>query len=343
MKAQRRQELKTNELAETLRQAREFLEKYGTYVAGAVVVVVVILGALLWHRNSQLAEHRRQWEDYYNLERDAVQFVVASLQGTEVAGANDLEGLVSRYKARVSAVSDPRVRLLLLEGLGDFCWAYAVNALGEGSDAATKARALEEATGAFEQITRDFSDDEWSVGKAMMALAVIAEEQGDFDRAQELYRRITSVPASEGTSLAELAEEALVRVDDLREPIVFAPAPPVPEKIQGPAVFGPQLEPQVTVQGAEATTIPVVRRLGEDEEGPSSPAETAEEETAAGGSSDEEGGVEGAAVSPSTPGESPATWSETSDAGVASEEAQASEGADESEAADEEQPGTRSE
>lgn len=331
MKAQRRQELRANELVETLRQAREFLEKYGTYVAVVVVVVVVILGAFLWHRNSELTEHRRQWEDYYNLERDAVQFVVASLQGTESAGSDDFESLASRYKARASAASDPRVRLLLLEGLGDFCWAYAVNALDEGSDAELKARALEEANSAFEQITREFADDEWSIGKALMAQAVIAEEQGDFDRAEEFYRRILSAPESEGTSLGELAEEALVRVDDLREPIVFAPAPPPPEEPQEPAVFGPQLEPQVTAQEVEATTAPVIGRLSEDEEGPSSPAEPFMEGPAAGGSTDEQYEAEEDLASPSAPGEAvPA-------------EAGAAEDADDPEAVEEGPSGTTSE
>jgi hypothetical protein len=331
MKAQRRQELRANELVETLRQAREFLEKYGTYVAGVVVVVVVVAGAFLWHRNSELAEHRRQWEDYYNLERDAVQFVVASIQGTEVAGSDDLESLVSRYKARASAASDPRVRLLLLEGLGDFCWAYCVNALDEGSDAAVRARALKEANSAFEQITREFADDEWSVGKALMAQAVIAEEQGDFDRAEELYRRILSDLESEATSLGELAEEALVRVDDLREPIVFAPAPPPPEEPQEPAVFGPQLEPEVATQEVQAKAAPVIRRLGEDEEGPSSPAEPSMEGPAAGGSTDEQEGAEEEAISPSAPGEAvPA-------------KATAAEDADEPEAVEEGPSGTTSE
>jgi len=331
MKAQRRQELRANELVETLRQAREFLEKYATYVAGAVIVVVVILGVLLWHRSSELAEHRRQWEDYYNLERDAVQLVVASLRGTELAESDDLDSLVARYKARASAASDPRVRLLLLEGLGDFCWAYAVNVVDEGSDAAEKARALEEANSAFEQIAREYADDEWAVGKALMAQAVIAEEQGDFDRAEELYRRIISDPEFEASSLGELAEEALARVDELREPIVFAPPPPPPEQPEEPVAFGPQPEPEIAAREATGATAPVIKPLGEDEEGPSSPAEPFLEEPAAEGSGDEPDYAEEGAGSPPAPAE------------AAPAEDTAAEDAEASEPAGQEQPGNTSE
>jgi hypothetical protein len=346
MKAQRRQELKTNELAETLRQVREFLEKYGTYVAAGVLVVAAILVAFLWHRSSHLAEHRRQWEDYYNLERDAVQLVMASLQGTAPAGTDAFDGLVSRYKARASSASDPRVRLLLLEGLGDFCWAYAVNGLGKEPDAAAKTRALDEGANAYEQITREFPDDEWSVGKALMALGVIDEERHDFDQAEERYRRVITDPASEGTSLNDLAQEALGRLNELRQPVVFAPPPPppAPEKPQAPAVPGLQPEPAVTTRAAAPETAPVAAQEWPDEEGPSSPAEPLEEGTGAARGSDEGGGAEEPVVSPSAPSEAASRPAdETSSSGATPAKPPDSTGADESGTTEKGQPGTRSE
>ena len=235
MKAQRRQELKTNELVETLRQAREFLEKYGTYVAGGVIVAAVILVAGLWYRNSLMAKHRHQWEDYYTLEQASTQFLVERMQDPQAVGGEGFEALVARHKTLVSSASEPLVRLRGLEALGDFCWQYALRGSGSGPGPESGASALEESAAAYEQIVGGFPEDAWAGGNALMALAVIAEERGDFDQAREIYGRIEADPAYVETTLADLAKEALEQVDELREPIVFAPPEPAAEEASAPA------------------------------------------------------------------------------------------------------------
>ena len=281
MKAQRRQELKTNELAETLRQAKEFLERYATYVTGGAIVVAVILIGSLWYRSSLTAGHRRQWEDYYSLEQASVQLVFGQVGAPQAPGGEDFDTLVARHKTLVSSVNDPLVRLRTLEALGDFCWMYALRGPGGiGSGSETSARALEECAAAYEQIKRDFPDDAWAAGNAMMALAVIAEERGDFDRAKEIYGQIESDQSYAETTLVDYAKEALARVDELREPIVFAPAapPPAAAGAAGPtpapaatASPPPESEP-VEVPSAAAPTAPEGGRPASSEGTSPSPA-----------------------------------------------------------------------
>ena len=235
MKTRRRQELKTNELVETLRQAREFLEKHGTYVVGGVIVAAVILVASLWYRNSLVAKHRHQWEDYYALEQASTQFLVGRMQDPQAVGGEGFEVLVARHKTLVSSAGEPLVRLRGLEALGEFCWQYALRGSGAGPGPESGAKALEESAAAYEQIVSGFPNDAWARGNALMALAVIAEERGDFDQAREIYGRIEGDPAYAETTLADLAEEALEQVDELREPIVFAPPEPAAEEVPEPA------------------------------------------------------------------------------------------------------------
>ena len=222
MKAKRRQELKTNELAQTLTQAREFMEKYGNYVIGGVVVVAVILSASVWYRRSLTDAHRRQWADYYALRQADAQFI------TTPEGAN-FEALLTRHKDLASSTSDSAVRLRTLEGLGTFCWSYAVLS-DPAPDAEEGSRALDEATNTYELIVRDFSDDEQAAGNALLALAAIAEERGEFDQAATYYGRIDAEEKFADSVFFALARDRLNSMDALRETIVFAPAPPPPEE-----------------------------------------------------------------------------------------------------------------
>lgn len=222
MKAKRRQELKTNELAQTLTQAREFMGKYGNYVIGGVVVVAVILSASVWYRRSLSDAHRRQWADYYALRQADAQFI------TTPEGTN-FEALLTRHKDLASSTSNSAVRLRTLEGLGTLCWSYAVLS-DPAPDAEEGSRALDEATSSYESIVRDFSDDEQAAGNALLALAAIAEERGEFDQAVTYYGRIDVEAKFADSVFVALARDRLSSMDALRETIVFAPAPPPPEE-----------------------------------------------------------------------------------------------------------------
>ena len=52
MKQERKQELHTNELAQTLLEIREFLSRYGNYVIGAVVVLAILVGLFFYIRRA---------------------------------------------------------------------------------------------------------------------------------------------------------------------------------------------------------------------------------------------------------------------------------------------------
>lgn len=244
MKAKRRQELKTNELAQTLKQIREFLDKYGTYVVGGAVIAVAIIAGSLWYNKSLTDTHRREWADYYSLQQAAIGFFTNEESG-------NFESLLTRHKNLASSVHDRQVRLRVLETLGEFGWLYAVQSDG-AEDATLVAAALTDAAGAYERIVREYPGHQPSAGNALLALAAIAEERGEFDQAAEYYGRFEGDPSYAGTLLLASAQDRLARLDDLRKPIEFAPAPPPPEPepIPAPLSITPVDAPDTAVETA---------------------------------------------------------------------------------------------
>jgi tetratricopeptide (TPR) repeat protein len=229
MKAQRRQELKTNDLAQTLADIKEFLEKYGTYVGGGAIIVVVVLVASMWWRNSLRSEQRRQWEDLYGLQEASVKLLWGQPgEGQPGAAGPDFDTLVARHRTLIASATNPQVKMRALSALGDLSWRYARLGAGAGPGTELRNRALEESASAYRQLAEDYANDSRARGNALLSLAVIAEERGNFDRAEEIYNQLKSDPAFAGTVFAESASEALDRLEDLREEIVFAPAPPPP-------------------------------------------------------------------------------------------------------------------
>ena len=57
MKAERRQELKTNDLAQMIEDARQFFRNWGSYLVGGVAVIVLVVAFALAPR---LADNRRR-------------------------------------------------------------------------------------------------------------------------------------------------------------------------------------------------------------------------------------------------------------------------------------------
>ena len=77
MKAARRHELKENELVRLFGEVREFLQKYGTYVAGGVLIIVVVLaGGAMWRRSHE-SKVMRAWDRHFALrDNDLVDRVI---------------------------------------------------------------------------------------------------------------------------------------------------------------------------------------------------------------------------------------------------------------------------
>ena len=61
MKAQRRHELRENDLVHYLRQGRDYLKEHGSKLAVALVVVIVVVSASLWVVRSRTQAVNQAW------------------------------------------------------------------------------------------------------------------------------------------------------------------------------------------------------------------------------------------------------------------------------------------
>ncbi len=258
MKAQRRHELQQNELARMLMESREFFNKYGAYVAGGLLVVVVILvGGAIW-RNSYQNRQLEAWNRFAEMRRES---------GTLLTGTSpaDPMNLINRLR-NLGSSDQPALRLEALHLAGNVAWQYAVG-FDRARDAAEKTALLDTSAEIYEQITREHPKNVSAVGRAQLALATIREEQGRFDDAKKIYDALLADARFADSYVRTRAADSLERLPRISQPIVFAPPPPPPPPVETPltptaptaepdAAAVPQPDPDATAPAGAPTAAP---------------------------------------------------------------------------------------
>ena len=104
MKAARRHELKENELIKLLGDVREFLQKYGTYVAGGVLIIVVVLAGGAMYRRSHQSKVMRAWDRHFALREEA--------RGLSLGQEGDAQDALARMQSLAGSTEDSSLRSL---------------------------------------------------------------------------------------------------------------------------------------------------------------------------------------------------------------------------------------
>jgi hypothetical protein len=99
MKATRRQELKTNELAESLTQVRDFIQEYGTWLIAGLLALTVIIGGSSWYKQNQ---------------QEKVFGVWAEMDEMAPTTREEFRSSIDRLKAIGSEVNDPELEIQTL-------------------------------------------------------------------------------------------------------------------------------------------------------------------------------------------------------------------------------------
>ncbi len=210
MKPKRRKELRTNELARMLEDAREFLRKYGNYVFGAVVVVVLVGGLGVYWRHARGAAVREGWRQ--------CQAAFGSQQPSPDAPLAQLRSISQEYK-------DPALVTQALLSLGQLCWRMAMAGPARRSPAKAH-ELLREAEGAYRRIIDEFADREYAVATAYLSLGAIAETHRRFNEARAYYQAVRDSASLGATPFKHRAEQKLARLDEQADTVIFAPARP---------------------------------------------------------------------------------------------------------------------
>lgn len=158
MKTARRQELKTNDLAQSLEDFREFLRNHGSYVVGAVVVVALVVLAYVYNtRSTQQAT------------RDATQQMRSLPFDTD-------DNVRDSVKKLADLAADTKDDALVLESLRRRAQ-ISMSRAHAAEDGTPSAEFLDLAMDAYQQILDRFGSNPVDFGMALFGLATIEEDR----------------------------------------------------------------------------------------------------------------------------------------------------------------------
>lgn len=216
MKAKRRHELKTNELAQSIQDLRFYLQRRGGLVLGvSVAAILVLIVGTVWRRSAAQARSDA-WQSYYN---------ISSQQGgTE---------RVSSALTLADNTADPTLARLALQLAAQIAWAEA-HPTGESFDTDK----LKQAEQAYERLLATYPDKVYTVGTAHRGLAAIAEEWADQAtgtsdreafkaRARKHYQAILDDNRLVNLPAGMVAEANISSLDARLVPLTLVDPPPI--------------------------------------------------------------------------------------------------------------------
>lgn len=237
MKAEERHKLHTNELAESLAELPQQIRAHGRSIITAVLALLIVGTAVLWWRHSKTAAATRRADTFQQLLQQAEQMQMLAMQlasqdpasGAQLYGQQyDPAGLAdSLGKLAADAAGTP---------LGAAALAYQAEVvrsellLAPSSDEQTAQATCQRAEALYQRVLADYPQHTPQVGMAQLGLGLLAEQTRQWDTARQIYDQIVAQADDKfaGTAWPQLARRRLAMLDDLAEPIHFAPTPEPP-------------------------------------------------------------------------------------------------------------------
>ena len=264
MDSQHRHELKTNELADWLAHAPEFLKKNASTIIGVILIVV---GLITWpmfsrmRQTSRIAKAAAITDSIQNLERDVYSIIQADdkdaaarqqATGALLVNANALLEQAEKTDnpdlaamARIKAAQALRTEL---------------HVRAEQIEPDELHRRIDQARDAYEKALTSAKTPTLK-GMAKLGLGLCAEELGQRDAAAAIYKEIIGAPEFAATAIPDQAQRRLDNLDENLETFAFAPAPPEQISPAG-AEIDPaslmELAPQPLTEGILAPDAPAL-------------------------------------------------------------------------------------
>lgn len=241
MKASRRQELKTNDLAAWLEDVRRSFSQWGGYVIGGVALVILVVAINAYMRSAR-AEARTS--AYMDLRR------ASTLMNESVVKTDDeLRSSLATIDELVATSTDDAFKIDALIAKASMAVGLARRGLGNLDKPEARddvRRYLDEARAAYTQLAGDFRDRSMYHGRAVYGLyqveALAFVLDGDPAHRENGARHLEQLrddSALNATPLQTVAIERLNALDDTFTLVQFekrpaAPLPPVPGPVQLP-------------------------------------------------------------------------------------------------------------
>lgn len=214
MKTTRRQELRTNELSQQIDQAGEYVKQNAAIFTLVLVIAAALVIGGFWYKNRQ-----------NTIEADAWGKLAAPVEN------EDAMTVIDRYQAVADEHISDAVTTTALLRVGDFALAEIANPTPASEDGSQPGSDVAELTAkaraAFQKVIASASDDLTAFGHALMAMGIIEENAGQFDKARQWYDRLAKEKRLANTPFKAEAEYRLAGLDSWSQEVVFPPPPPM--------------------------------------------------------------------------------------------------------------------
>lgn len=229
MKADRRHELKDNDLAAALGSTRDYLDRHGKQIGMAALAVLAVMAAVTFAMRSRAAAIEDVWRRRGELVFDDFE-----------KGKKSIETLESL----THELSDPA---FVMSGLVDL--GQRSIRLSQMSPAAPDNELNERARKAFEELRTRYPQNPLAIGSSLLGLASVAENDfvlsGDLkhkDTAKAFLNQVVQEARLNGMPFQATALDRLKTLDETFTKVAVAPAPPPPPPAE-PATDAPPTEP----------------------------------------------------------------------------------------------------
>ncbi|MHC4064320.1 MAG: hypothetical protein ACYSUI_07445 [Planctomycetota bacterium] len=224
MKASRRQELRTNDLAQYLEDMRDFFRSYGNYLAiGAVVIAAIVL---VWFYQKRSTS-------------EALTAAIKQMRTLPFSTDEEVRSSVKKLQQMATESKNEGLIVLTLRSRAEMAMSRAHAA----EDGTPSTEFLDLAEAACKEVLDRFPDRSLDVGPALSILATIEEDRFVLDSdpahkeaARGYLERVRDDDQFTGTPLLGVALERLNDLEETFVPVVIAePLPPVlPPAIAAP-------------------------------------------------------------------------------------------------------------
>jgi hypothetical protein len=254
MKAERRHELKSNSLVQSLKLFPEAVKQYQSQIA-LVVVLIALAIVLLRYRLSAAEQRLNEAQESLSIASDDLQ----RLQSTAPVPGADMqmvmkeredffsEGLQRADEAFQKAPDSKaalKAQALILKGDFNFNMANLPDLPGAATQPSLRPSEGEEnllskASDAYTQVLQNYASEKFAVAAAHFGLAAVAENKGAWDAAKAQYQAISDGNAE--TPYKNLASARLALIPELALPV---------------AVDLPATQPAAATRASGVTTTP---------------------------------------------------------------------------------------
>ena len=233
MKAKHRHELKTNELAEWINHAPQYLRENATMIIGVIIILIAIFTWPTLTKMRIRSEEKRNAEVttvIEQLSRNKMMAIRSQIEDARASGS--LLAPAAALKTAASETKNSSLAALALIKQGEALRADLHYKAGS-IDTETIRSNIAQATKAYQQAIKKAKDKPGQAQLTAMAkfgLGICAEELGKFDKAAEIYQQIIADVQFEGTVVPAQAQFRLDTMPDNKTRFVFvdAPVPPPP-------------------------------------------------------------------------------------------------------------------